>query len=60
MVRSYAVTFTFISVRLLDPWPKYWNLSDGAMVVVIISATLASVVLADLGLSWRELRVQRA
>lgn len=59
MVRSYAVTFTFISLRLLSVWPRYWNLSDAAGVLNIILVTFGSVLLADLGLSWRELTTKR-
>jgi len=59
MVRSYAVTFSFITLRILNIWPPYWNLSDAANVVVIISTTFGSVLLADLGLNWRELAHRR-
>jgi uncharacterized membrane protein len=55
MVRSYAVTFTFITLRILSIWPVYWNLPDATNVVIIISTTFGSVLLADLGLNWREL-----
>lgn len=59
MVRSYAVTFTFISLRILSLWPRYWNLSDAANVLVIIVVTFGSVLLVDLGLNWNELTTQR-
>jgi uncharacterized membrane protein len=59
MVRSYAVTFSFITLRILNIWPPYWNLSDATNVVVIISTTFGSVLLADLGLNWRELTHRR-
>jgi uncharacterized membrane protein len=55
MVRSYAVTFTFIMLRILNIWPVYWNLPDATNVVIIICTTFGSVLLADLGLNWREL-----
>ena len=60
MVRSYAVTFTFITLRILSLWPRYWNLSDATNVVVIISTTFASILLADLGLNARELTRRRS
>jgi hypothetical protein len=60
MVRSYAVTFTFITLRVLNIWPAYWNLSDTTDVVLIISTTFGSVLLADLGLNWRELGHRRS
>jgi hypothetical protein len=60
MVRSYAVTFTFIALRILSIWPRYWNLPDATNVVVIVSTTFGSVLLADLGLNWRELVHRRS
>jgi uncharacterized membrane protein len=59
MVRSYAVTFTFISLRVLSIWPAYWNLSDATNVSIIIATTFASVLLCDLGLNRRELTTSR-
>lgn len=60
MVRSYAVTFTFIALRILSIWPRYWNLTDATDVTVIIATTFASLLLCDLGLNWRELTHPRA
>ena len=60
MVRSYAVTFTFVSSRLLNLWPRYWShLGDTLASVGIIAFTLASLLIVDLGLSWRELTSRR-
>jgi uncharacterized membrane protein len=56
MVRSYAVTFTFVSSRVLNLWPRYWShLGDSFAAVGVIAFTLASLLLVDLGLHWREL-----
>ncbi len=56
MVRSYAVTFTFISTRVLNLWPWYWShLGDTFAAVGLIAFTLASLLIVELGLSWREL-----
>jgi uncharacterized membrane protein len=56
MVRSYAVTFTFVSSRVLNLWPRYWShLGDTFAAVGVIAFTLASLLLVDLGLNWREL-----
>ena len=55
MMRSYAITFTFISTRILSIWPAYWNLSDQANVIVIIGIVLGSLLAVDIGLSWTEL-----
>jgi hypothetical protein len=56
MVRSYAVTFTFVSTRVLNLWPRYWNhLGDTFANVGLIAFTLAALLIVDLGLNWREL-----
>ena len=61
MARSYAVTFTFISSRVLNLWPRYWShLGDAFAAVGVIAFTLASLLLVDLGLNWRELTTRRA
>jgi hypothetical protein len=61
MARSYAVTFTFVSSRVLNLWPRYWgHLGDSFAAVGVIAFTLASLLLVDLGLNWRELTTRRA
>ena len=61
MARSYAVTFTFVSSRVLNLWPRYWShLGDSFAAVGVIAFTLASLLLVDLGLNWRELTTRRA
>jgi uncharacterized membrane protein len=56
MARSYAVTFTFVSSRVLNLWPRYWShLGDSLSAVGVIAFTLASLLIVDLGLNWREL-----
>jgi uncharacterized membrane protein len=56
MARSYAVTFTFVSSRVLNLWPRYWShLGDSLAAVGVIAFTLVSLLLVDLGLNWREL-----
>ena len=61
MVRSYAVTFTFVSSRVLNLWPAYWShLGDTLAAVGVIAFTLASLLVAELGLNWRELTTRRA
>jgi len=61
MARSYAVTFTFISSRVLNLWPRYWShLGDTLSAVGVIAFTLASLLIVDLGLNWRELTTRRA
>lgn len=61
MIRSYAVTFTFVSSRVLNLWPAYWgHLGDSLAAVGVIAFTLASLLLVELGLCWRELTTRRA
>jgi uncharacterized membrane protein len=61
MIRSYAVTFTFVSSRVLNLWPRYWShLGDSLSAVGVIGFTLASLLIVDLGLNWRELTTRRA
>jgi uncharacterized membrane protein len=60
MARSYAVTFTFVSSRVLNLWPRYWShLGDALAAVGVIAFTLASLLIVDLGLNWRELTTRR-
>jgi len=61
MVRSYAVTFTFVSSRVLNLWPRYWShLGDTLAAAGLIVFTLASLLVVELGLNWRELTARRA
>ena len=61
MVRSYAVTFTFVSSRVLNLWPRYWShLGDTLAAVGVIAFTLASLLVVELGFNWRELTTRRA
>ena len=56
MARSYAVTFTFVSSRVLNLWPRYWShLGDSLSAVGVIAFTLASLLIVDLGLNWHAL-----
>jgi len=61
MARSYAVTFTFVSSRVLNLMPAYWShLGDVLSAVGVIAFTLASIVLVDIGLNWHELNTRRS
>ena len=60
MARSYAVTFTFVSSRVLNLWPRYWShLGDSLAAVGVIAFTLASILIVDLGLNWSALTTRR-
>jgi uncharacterized membrane protein len=60
MARSYAVTFTFVSSRVLNLVPAYWShLGDVLSAVGVIAFTLASILAVDIGLNWRKLTTRR-
>jgi len=60
MMRSYAVTFTFVSSRVLNLWPAYWShLGDVSSAVGVIAFTLASLLIVEVGLNWHELTTRR-
>ena len=60
MARSYAVTFTFVSSRVLNLVPAYWShLGDVLSAVGVIAFTLASLLIVDLALNWQELTTRR-
>jgi uncharacterized membrane protein len=60
MARSYAVTFTFVSSRVLNLVPAYWShLGDVLSAVGVIAFTLVSILLVDLGLNWHQLTKRR-
>lgn len=60
MARSYAVTFTFVSSRVLNLVPAYWShLGDVLSAVGVIAFTLASLLIVDLGLNWHALTTRR-
>jgi uncharacterized membrane protein len=61
MARSYAITFTFVSSRMLNLWPRYSShLGDTLAAVGVIAFTLASLLFVDVALNWRELTTRRA
>jgi uncharacterized membrane protein len=61
MVRSYAVTFTFVSTRVLNLLPAYWShLGDTLSAVGVIAFTLASLLIVEIGMNWHELTTRRA
>ncbi len=61
MMRSYAVTFTFVSSRVLNLWPVYWShLGDALAAVGVIAFTLVSLLAVEVGLNWRELTTRAA
>ncbi len=60
MVRSYAVTFTFILIRLPNAFPFWTHLGDTLYAIRIILLTLLAVFIPDFVFNWQELRSRRA
>ena len=59
MVRSYAVTFTFVLTRVLQPIPAWNHFTRPGFAMTIIIITLMAILLPDIGLHWRELTTRR-
>ena len=60
MARSYAVTLTFVTSRVLNLWPRYWaHLGDVYAALGVTAFTLVSLLVVDLGLNWHELTTRR-
>jgi hypothetical protein len=55
MVRSYAVTFTFIGIRVLVQFPFAVPHTDANFSLEIVFVTFMAILLSDIGLSWHEL-----
>jgi len=60
MVRSYAVTFTFIGTRLLSLLQDWHRLGEAFFAMEIITVTLLAILIPDLALSWRQLTTRRS
>src|SRR5260370_5179674 len=59
MARSYAMTFTFVLSRVLNPLKAYRDISDDAFACVLLFLTVLTLFVPDLILGWRELTVRR-
>jgi uncharacterized membrane protein len=60
MVRSYAVTFTFVGTRVLQPIPAWNRHSEAGFAIEIILITFTAILVPDLVFHWRELTTRRA
>jgi uncharacterized membrane protein len=60
MVRSYAVTFTFIGTRVFSPLQDWHRLGEPFLAMEIIAVTLLAILVPDIALSWRQLTTRRA
>ena len=59
MVRSYALTFTFVGTRVLQPIPAWNRHSEAGFAMEIIVITFLAVLIPDLAFQWRELTSRR-
>jgi uncharacterized membrane protein len=59
MVRSYALTFTFVGTRVLQPIPAWNRHSEAGFAMEIIIITVLAVLIPDLAFHWRELTSRR-
>jgi hypothetical protein len=59
MVRSYAVTFTFVGTRVLQPIPAWNRFSAAGFAMAIIVITFLAIVIPDIALHWRQLTSRR-
>lgn len=62
MIRSYAMTFTFVLLRTLMLWPAYKTISvnDQAFAPIIIIVSSAAVFFPSIAFNWRELTTRHA
>jgi uncharacterized membrane protein len=60
MIRSYAMTFTFVMLRVLNFIPAYHNISDPSFTLVDIIVSSAAVFFPTVAFNWRELTTRRA
>jgi uncharacterized membrane protein len=59
MVRSYAMTFTFVGTRVLQPIPAWNRHSEAGFAMEIIVITFMAILIPDLAFHWRELTTAR-
>lgn len=60
VVRSYAVTFGFIALHVLNPTGFWTHFTEADYATAIIIATFLAVLLPDLWFNWREIARPRA
>lgn len=54
MIRSYAITFTFILLRLPNPWPPWAHMGGNLFALGLVVSTFLAVFIPDLLFNWRE------
>ncbi|ADW71171.1 DUF2306 domain-containing protein [Granulicella tundricola] len=59
MVRSYAVTLTFVGTRVLQPLPAWNRHSEAGFAMEIIMITFLAILVPDIAFHWRQLTTRR-
>lgn len=59
MVRSYAVTFTFIATRFPRPIPAWRHMNTPTFAMEIVCMTFMAILISDVALHWRQLTSRR-
>ncbi|HXC97497.1 MAG TPA: DUF2306 domain-containing protein [Edaphobacter sp.] len=59
MIRSYAVTFTFVGTRVLQPIPAWNRHSEAGFALEVIVITFMAILIPDIAFHWRELTTGR-
>jgi uncharacterized membrane protein len=54
MIRSYAVTLTFVGTRVLQPFPAWNRHSEAGFSMEILVITFLAILIPDLALNWRD------
>jgi hypothetical protein len=60
MIRSYAITFTFIANRVLNLWPRFFNLTPNQFAWWDAYVCILMLLGCDLAFNHRELTHRRA
>jgi hypothetical protein len=60
MIRSYAVTFTFVGTRVLQPIPAWNHFTEASFAMTIIIITFMAILIPDIAFHWRQLTSRRA
>lgn len=55
MVRSYALTLTFVGTRVLQPIPAFNRHSEATFAIQIIIITFLAILIPDIAFHWRQL-----
>jgi uncharacterized membrane protein len=60
MIRSYALTFLFVTSRLAAPLPVFQQLSHAGFVIYLFVLLIATAILPDFYFNWKEFTCRRA